>query len=943
MFCLMSRKSNLTFGVRTFIAGAAVFFLCGSPHAQDLSTTATSVLVAQAKDLLDADQPGRLIPVLEEILVRLQGMNDKDSRELRSFCMYQIGLSRLKLEKYPEAIRAFQDFLEKFPDDPKAPMASLMVAEAYAMGKDWAGAEKYAQSLMGQSGMDPARMMSARQLLAEALYQQEKWEQAEEPLREVFEAAEKPGDRNAAAIMLVSCYVKAKDFENFLKFLSYCDDSIRQNAALNVSLIEAGDQKVNEEDYPNALVLYRTVLKGDERLALYEEQNREIESFLAQPFVERIGRTRSAYEAEQEKMRAQLEQNRKAMEAIRTGPGYDAELELRIGKCYTGMKRNWPALTLYRRFYTENSDLKLADDARFQAFSVLLDMQKLPEAVEEAAAYLENYPTGKFADEVTLNQMQVLLQAGMLDEALAAGKNAVATLPNHRFMDQVKYLLGYVHFQRIEYAEALQYFREVFEKWPDSTYYEASDYWIAMCHLFMGQFEPAVKAFTGYLENENYAQLRFEEDASYRLGIALYGAGRFEDAEMIFRRFIEKFPGSNLESEANSMIGDLRGAEGDLEEALKYYTRGVETSISLDQLNYATFQSAKIYELEERYQEIIDMMEAYLRENGEEGNVPGASFWLGKAYKAMGETDKALRQYIKAIADFGDKPENADIDLILRELIKENEEEGGWTSNRAIVNQLNRELARAKSEGKTTLALRLQTLFAYTLDEARRERYVRDILSADVKDAGPLTLALMADEALARKDYQFVHTAFRHCMEVFEESEILIDVMNVELQARFREGKYDEVQALAEDIMNRFGYRKEVGLTQMIKADSYRMQKNYDQAIETYQNLFKIPDWRGPLTPESLYWIGICKLEQGDPTEAFAFFQRVYVMYEGYTEWAAKAYEASVRCLEELGGRRDDIIATYEEMLSKEEIAATPEGARARERLAQMRPQGDEQ
>ncbi|QHI70762.1 tetratricopeptide repeat protein [Tichowtungia aerotolerans] len=937
----MSKNCNLKFGIRAVVLVAVMFSVCGRVSGQEIASMATSVLVERAKDLLKADNPSSLLPYLEEILVRLKGMNDKDSNELRSFCMYQIGACKLQMERYPDAIRALQDFLEKYPDDTKAPMASLMIAEAFAMGKDWAGAERYAKMLMGQTHLDPKRIMSARQLLAEALYNQEKWKEAAVPLRQVFDTAEKPEDRNASAIMLVSCFVKSKDFDNFLKFLSYCDDSVRQNGALNVALIEAGDQKFNEGDYANALVLYRTVLRGAERLALYEKQNRQIEKTLAEPFVERIGRTRSAYDAEQEKLRSAMTQNNKEMEQIRKGAGYDADLEMRIGKCYTGMKRNWPALTLYRRFYTGFPDLKLADDARFQAFSVSLDMQKLDDAVQEADDYLKKYPTGKFADEVSLNQMQVLLQLGKLDEALAVGANALETMPNHRFVDQVKYLMGYINFQKIEYAKALAQFREVFEKWPDSTYHEASDYWVAMCHLFMGQFEPAITAFTGYLENKDYPQLRFEEDASYRLGIALYGAGRFEDAEMIFRRFIETFPGSNLESEAYSMIGDLRGAEGDLEEALKYYTSGIESAISIDQLNYATFQTAKIYELQKEYRKIIDMMDAYLRENGEEGNVPGASFWLGKAYKAMGDTDKALKQYIETIAKFGNKPENADIDLILRELIKENEEEGGWTSNRSVVNQLNRELARAKSNGQTTLALRLGTLFAYTLSDGQRERYVKEILSSDVKDAGPLTLVLMGDEALARNDYDFVHKAYKHCMAAFEESEILVDVMNVELQALFKEGKYDQVQNLAEDIINRFGYREEVGLTQMVKADSYRMTKEYDLAIKAYQDIFKVPDWRGPLTSEALYWIGMCTLEQGRETEAFAFFQRVYVMYEGHTEWAAKAYEGSILCLEKMGGRTADIISTCEEMLSKEAIAATPEGALARARLAKLRPQGD--
>ena len=901
---------------------------------------ATSALIEETESLVKAENHSALVPYLEEILVRLRGMTDKDSDKLRAFCLYQMGVCYLQMEKYPAAIESLQEFIETFPRDTQVPVASLMVAEAYAMGKDWAGAEQYARTLMGRAELDPERIMSARQLLAEACYNQEKWKEAAVPLRQIFDLSEKPDDRNAAAVMLVSCYVKEQDFDNFIKFLSYCDDSVRQNASLNVALIEAGDQKLNDGDPANALVLYRTVLKGSERMKLYEKQNREIEEFLKIPFVERIGRTRSTYDAEQEKKRKQMAANKMEMERIRKGPGYDADLEMRIGKCYTGMKRNVPALTLYRRFYTENADNKLADDARFQTFATLLDMQAFEECILEADEYLKNYPTGKFAEEVSLNQMQVLLQLRRADEALAVGDKARELLPNHKYIDQIKYLQGYVRFQKIEYAEALALFKDVYENWPDSTYHEASDYWIAMCHLFLGQFDPAVTAFTGYLENKEYEQRRFDEDASFRLGIAWYGAGRYEDAEMIFGRFIEKYSASDLTSEAYSMVGDLRGAEGDLEEALKYYNSALQSAISIDQTTYATFQSAKTYELLEQYHEIIDMMDAYLLENGEEGNVSGAGFWLGKAYKAMGKYELALQKYVETIVKFGDKPENADIDLILREMIKEKEEETDWTTNQAVVNQLNRELNKAKNSGNATLTLRLQTLFAYTLEGNKREQYVREILASDVKDAGPLTLVLMADEALAQNNIDFVHDAYARCLEVFEESEILVDVMNVELQALFAEGKYDEVQKLAEEITNRFGYRNEVGLTRMFKANAYRMVQDYEQAIKTYKELFAIREWRGPLTPEALYWIGVCTLEQGNPTEAFAFFQRVYVMYEGHAEWAAKAYAGSILCLEKLG-RTEDVISTYEEMLSKEAIAATPEGVQARARLAQLRPQGE--
>ena len=178
-------------------------------------------------------------------------------------------------------------------------------------------------------------------------------------------------------------------------------------------------------------------------------------------------------------------------------------------------------------------------------------------------------------------------------------------------------------------------------------------------------------------------------------------------------------------------------------------------------------------------------------------------------------------------------------------------------------------------------------------------------------------------------------------MEAFGDTYILVNIMNVEMQALLAEGGYNRVVQLSEKIADRFGYAAEVGLTWKLKADAYRLSKKYDLGIKTYEELCGNREWRGPLTPQGLYWIGTCKLELGEVEEAFSYFERVYVMYEGYAEWAAKAYEASVRCLERRGRPKDEIIATYEDMLSKEDIASTPEGVRARKRLSELRPGGE--
>ncbi len=929
------------------IRNCVVFVLCGlclNLYAQDfsaISTEATSVLLARVKDLLKQDRPEELLPYLEEVLVRMGDGDDADTQDARSFCMYQIGVCRMQIGNYTDAISSFEAFIKEFPKDSLAPKASLLIAEAYAMDQNWSAVEKYAQSLMDDKALDPERRMTAYKLLSGALYHQQKWQEATVPLLEVFESAEESKVRSQAAVMLATCYAKQNRFEKLTEFLPHGGELAQQSGGLNIALLEAADKKNKAGDYKNALYLYRMVLMKDELIVRYQKQMAKLEAFLAQPFAPGVGRTRSAYDKVHRAKQMEYNDRKDGLEKIQEASVYDMDISLRIAQCYVGLKRNIPACTLYQKMIAEFPEHELAEDARFNSFSVMLDMQNWDAAMQEGAVYMSQYPQGKFIDELSINLMQIYLQRDRSADALALGLNVLELRPEHRFIDQVKYLLGYIYFQDLDYRNALIFFTEVLEKWPESIRAESCEYWVAMSHLFAGQYDQAASDFATYLNNPAYPEKRFAEDASYRLGIAQYGLGEFEKSEATFLQFINLYPDSDLESEAYSMLGDLRGAEGDLEMALKFYEQGYKAAVNIEQINYAIFQSATVYELEKRYDEIISTMESYLADWGEESNFAGAAFWIGKSYKATGRYVEALSTYIEAVVEFGDLLENNDVDLILRELIDEQETEEGRLHQRSIQTRMNRELRIAKQQGEETLALRLETLLAYITEGSTQEEHLTAILSkGNLKIASPLTLLLMAGEAAGRGDLQLVHETYDHCVAVFEESEILLDVMNLELQTRLDEKDIEGVIELAEEITNRFGYQKEVGITRKLKADAHRLSKQYPEAIETYTELFAVREWRGPLTPEALYWIGYCKNKLGETEEAFAFFQRVYVLYEGYTDWAAKAYEASIESLQKMGGRDADIVRTCQEMLANEKIAATPEGKRARVLLNQLRPAG---
>jgi tetratricopeptide (TPR) repeat protein len=133
-----------------------------------------------------------------------------------------------------------------------------------------------------------------------------------------------------------------------------------------------------------------------------------------------------------------------------------------------------------------------------------------------------------------------------------------------------------------------------------------------------------------------------------------------------------------------------------------------------------------------------------------------------------------------------------------------------------------------------------------------------------------------------------------------------------------------------------------MGWAQKRVADVHRIQGRPEEAIENYNMLFGVREWRGALTAEAVYRIGQCYFDQGNYEKAFAFFQRGYVLYEGYPAWAAKAYLGSADCLEQLG-KTDQATATLREMLAQDPYAGLPEREQAQTKLDRLTQGGTAQ
>jgi len=899
--------------IRVLVLSAIFSGRCVSAYSSEnpAQAKATSALVSEVQDLLQSGSYRRAAEYFREILVRLDSQTDAESLAARSAALYQMGECLLRSGEYLDAAEAFKTFIADFPRDELVPLARFMTLEAYARQNDRPQMQAWLEELRTTGAFDELIRFFNNPVHAEV--------------------------RRNTVSALMRGYAEQGDLGNLRVFKPFCDEAVLADVRYNLALMEGGDRAFEAGDYPRALALYRMVRVREELLPVYKKQVADLTTELAQPLpwvpLKEQARQAAARQAEQ----TRLEGLKQTIEFL-TGAGYDLDLMQRTAQSYDAMKRFRISLAFYQQIYTRFPEHRLAEQSRVSAFQALLALDEQEEAMAAGRDYLERYPQGRFEDDVLVNLMQLYLTRDELAAAGDLGQTALEALPNRRLADQITWLLGFVRLQQQEWAVAKELFSGLMQKWPQSGYAEDADYWIGMCALFEGRFEEAAAVFTAYLQNTAYQPPRFAADSTYRLGVAQYGLGDFDGAEGTFKQFLIFYPEHPLLSEVYSMLGDLRGADGDLDLALTLYRHAMEKAVDAEQDSYAVFQSARVYELQERFAETVELMNAYLERHGEKAKLADAALWIGKSCKAQGDRRQALDLYIKALIAFGNDPRLDGMDPLMEQLLADLQEEALPAGDAAELKaRLDEERTQARRNGQTPLALRLEALLARSSENPERERYLSGLRNEQDREAfTPLALLVLAESYATAGDPQQVERLAAEFTRLFPSSEQIADLLVIEAAARLAAKEYDRVFELTQEILDRFDGQSRAAAARKLQGDAFRLSGQWDRAIETYQKLFSTRTWQGSLAPETLYWIGVCRLEQGDPEKAFAFFQRIYVLYKGHPGWVAKAYEASVTCLEKLG-RTEEMVQTWKEMVDNPSLQETPEALRARASLNAQR------
>ncbi len=775
--------------------------------------------------------------------------------------------------------------------------------------------------------------------LAESYTALEDWSQSLESYQFVVENALRDSRRGYAGIQQIRSLVELKEFDRVrIRIYQLRQMDAHFDLRVHVALMEVASVLFNAEEYDSALMLYRMVRPREEladhhlarlnalrgavglpelAVTLSTNVSDRVETLLGRKLVEvSLENSSSGTGLGDARTTLEMVELEETIHTVWSLPRYEEKTLYHIGQLYTEADRPWEALGTFDRVFALDSDGDFAASSFCGALQVLLAPLEEYDRLEiRALAFLDEHTAGLYPRQTAY----LLGAAYQKQERMKDVKTLRPFLERFdpstdpldlQYEAELWYMQALADLMLLNYKEARDGFAQVLRDYPDTRQKDNLVYWHAMSQLFLQEYQKALEELNAY--QAEFPDGIWEAEPWFYAGICLFALEDYDLAMQRFTQVIDRFPVSSVYPDSCSMRGDLFAAAGKLNDAQRDYEEAIATARTPKQDSYAVFQMAAMFELEERYDEIVSVVSAYLERQGDTADVAKAAYWMGKTKLQQGLIREAVDIYCKTIVDYGGDLHQDGVDRIITELIsvsrRLDEEE---------LDPLKEHLTSALTVAESiTLKLRLRVLLA-RMEGSELELGIEllDELE-DLMLAPPPVLSLICSASFARKDYSRAEEILTLFLNHFEESDSIRAAYK--LRAFDLDSKGESVAALkiVNEVQGLYGTDSDAAWAQLMKGRLEVEQGNLDAARKTFRAVFNVRSWRGEAYAEAAYSLGELEEKAGDLKQAFAWHQRTYSQYKAHAKgfWAAESYLASARVLNEMG-RADDVRNTYRAML----------------------------
>jgi len=362
-----------------------------------------------------------------------------------------------------------------------------------------------------------------------------------------------------------------------------------------------------------------------------------------------------------------------------------ARAQFMLGECYFAAEDYLGALAEYKDVrHRKGADDYLKASVLLREGECLYNLGRFAEAIEKYDRLISKYDdTFLLAEGLYEIGLSYIVEGNWL-KLRDVYRELLERRPGYAEMPQVKFALGLFAYQEKRYDEAIAFFsevpsdrglyylgrcledtgqfilaiqryRQVLRKYPESPLADDVAFSVAEAFYRSGQNTVAVRSYRAFLEQ--YPASRFVPNARYKMACVTFNEGRYDESVRQLEEIVRMFPGEEVSGYAQYLIGDCYMELDRRSEAIFAWTDVVkrfgETRVASAALHKVIFT----YTAENNFAQAIILAEEFLDRFPGDELAPRVLVLKGFSYFQLAEYKDAVRCFQNVL----DKHVNTDV------------------------------------------------------------------------------------------------------------------------------------------------------------------------------------------------------------------------------------------------------------------------------------------
>ncbi len=871
---------------------------------------------------------------------------------------YTIGSAYFNTANYPKAIAAFKNYQAKFPKGPHAGSVAFATAQSNFLAKNY----QLAAQQMAALESDPAMRDQALLFKAEAEKAGGKIDGAIKTLEKLVGNEIKDAGAMRGANMLAQLSAQKGDAPKALHVLELIHQKVGlvdNVVELNGLTVQLGDTFYGKQQYKEALACYRYAYPREQIIRLQNERiaamQKQIEDNLDAVRANPAEITTLA--ARNNEIKADIANAQKLLENFSKLPTITPAIYLRLARCFYELDRKWESIVVDQEILDRFQKNPEREPALFGLIVALADVGQAQRAEERCQEYLRDFKSGPNASTVGYLLGAVALQAGDPKAAETYFGRLLQDQPNSKFREQIRYLLANAKFSEGSYDEAIAAYKKYLSEFPKAASAEDVQYRIALCALFAGKYEDALKQLEDYVKN--HPSSGFVSDAKYRIAVCLYAASQYDEVIAKCQAWEKDFSGNSQLGEVLALLGDAYAASNREAAAVPVYIRSYQNAATDEVMKYSLTAASKLLQKQGEWDKVAALYTDFIKDKPDNPAVVTALYWIGKAKAHEGKIDEAKQLAADTIKKYLDDPAREAVEQLISQLAqlcgkKKPAVAGGVDPGRSETSpdqtqpgptppatthpgaELDRLLSRSGETDSPTAKARI--LFAKAeLARLRRQpeeadKLINEMTAAKPEELSPTLLGQGGDNLVEHHNLDQATPFYQHLLETYPKSQMIDYAYNGLGEIAYEKKDYKKALGYFDDGLEKIAAAQKLKEITVGRAKTLLALGKLDDAQKAFEQVASVREWRGESTAFAVYSLGEIAAKRNKWAEANAYYQRVYVGYQKFLPWVAKAYIGSGASFEKLG-KTQEAVNTYREMLRNQKLAGFAEAGEARKRL----------